>query len=91
MAGDEFDNFSVSGAYCQEFAIRDGLAMFIDDGHVMGVGVGIDAGDDDIRVGSQGRNCPSFKRWLTGGMQVRWADKTVTGLRDSGSYEVMSA
>lgn len=46
MAGDEVRNLAVSGSHCQEFFIRKWLAVFVDDGHVVCIGVCVDAGDD---------------------------------------------
>jgi hypothetical protein len=36
-------------------------------------------------------NCPQSDQWLMSGAGAWWADKTVMGLVESGSFEVMSA
>lgn len=59
VAGDEVDDFAVSGAHGQKIPVSDGLAVFIDDGHVMRVGMGIDP-SDDTGFGSQNRSCSTF-------------------------------
>ena len=58
--------------------------------HVMGVGVGIDTGDDFGCCVCQDGNCPQSDQWLRSGARARPADKTVMGLVESGSYEVIS-
>lgn len=46
MGGDEVDDFPVSGAHGQEFLVGEGFAVFVDQGHVVCVGVGVDTRDD---------------------------------------------
>ncbi|WP_306926984.1 hypothetical protein [Arthrobacter globiformis] len=59
MADDELYDLAVSGTYCKKLPISDGFAVFINDGHVMRVRMGVDP-DDDTCFGIQSRSCPSF-------------------------------
>ena len=91
VGGDEVDAFPVSGSHGQEFLVREGFAVFVDDGHVVCVGVGVDTRDDFCWLACQDGNAPQSRRMLIDQARARWADKTVMGLVVSGSYEVMSA
>ena len=75
----------------QEFLVREGFAVFVDHGDVVGVGVGVDTRDDFCWLACQDGNAPQSRRMLIDQARARWADKTVMGLVVSGSYEVMSA
>lgn len=65
--------------------------MFIDDGYVVCVGVGVDTRNDFCWFACQDGNAPQSRRILIDRARARWADKTVMGLVVSGSYEVTSA
>jgi len=43
-----------------EFLVREGFAVFVDDGYVVCVGVGVDTRDDFCWFACQDGNCPSL-------------------------------
>jgi hypothetical protein len=46
MAGDEVHYLAVSRSHGQEFPVRNWFTVFVDYGHVVCIGVCVDAGDD---------------------------------------------
>lgn len=58
VAGDELYDFPVAGSHGQELPVCEWFAVFVDDGHVVCVGVGVDAGHDCGRFVCQDGMCP---------------------------------
>ena len=75
----------------QEFLVREGFAVLVDDGYVVCVGVGVDTAMTFVGSLAKMEIAPQSRRMLIDRARARWADKKVMGLVVSGSYEVMSA
>jgi hypothetical protein len=60
-ASDEIHDLVVSGSHGEEFPVREGFAVFVDDGHMVCVGVGVDTGDDFACLICHDGTCPSVE------------------------------
>ena len=67
-------------------------AGFVDDGDVMGIGVGVDPGDDFQMLVCHDETGPAFRcvRWDMKGHAGRVGRQDSNGILRTGSYEVMS-